>query len=193
MSPHYFNRFATIAILGGILGLAVLGSRAMPIGAVQLQDGTVYFNQPPRLVDAITTSTIANDWTATYYFTIALPAKAGESLQKVTITQAEGIDRINFSTEQIAAFVGQPPQLGQPLTISNRQIDRPSRTVTIGFDPAIPPGQTVTIALDPQRNPFSEGVYLFGVTAYPQGEKSHGQFLGYGRFHFYRGVGYFLR
>ncbi|OUC13530.1 MAG: hypothetical protein B0A82_17000 [Alkalinema sp. CACIAM 70d] len=180
-------------MVGAVLGYSVGGSPVSPIGAVQLQDGTVYFNQPPSLVDAITTSTIADDWSATYYFTIALPAKAGEPLQKVTISQAEGVDRVNFATQHMAAFAGQPRQLGQPLTIADRQIDRSTRTVTIGFDPAIEPGQTITIALDPHRNPFSEGVYLFGVTAYPQGEKSHGQFLGYGRFHFYRGVGFFFR
>ncbi|HEY9294790.1 MAG TPA: DUF2808 domain-containing protein [Phormidium sp.] len=41
------------------------------------------------------------------------------------------------------------------------------------------------MALDPVRNPCFSGVYLFGVTAFPQGEKAHGQFLGFGRFHFY--------
>ncbi|MBD2325468.1 DUF2808 domain-containing protein [Alkalinema sp. FACHB-956] len=193
MSPHYFTRLTTIALLGGLLGLVGVGSSTRPISAVQLQDGMVYFKQPPSLVDAITTSTIANDWTATYYFTISLPATAGEPLQKVTITQAEGIDRVHFSTQHISAFAGQPRQLGQRFTIANADVDRAARTVTIEFDPALAPGQMVTIVLDPDRNPFSEGVYLFGVTAYPQGEKAHGQFLGYGRFHFYRGVGLFFR
>lgn len=33
------------------------------------------------------------------------------------------------------------------------------------------------------------GVYLFGVTAFPAGEKSHGQFIGFGRLHFYNDGG----
>nr|WP_199755917.1 DUF2808 domain-containing protein [Chroococcidiopsis cubana] len=45
------------------------------------------------------------------------------------------------------------------------------------------PGTTVTVALRAKRNP-SGGIYLFGVTAFPTGEKSSGQFLGYGRLHF---------
>ncbi|MEO0844697.1 MAG: DUF2808 domain-containing protein, partial [Cyanobacteria bacterium J06643_5] len=61
-----------------------------------------------------------------------------------------------------------------------------SKTVSVIFNPAVEPGKTVTIALKPVRNPSTEGIYLFGVTAFPEGEKSHGQFLGYGRLHFYR-------
>jgi len=37
------------------------------------------------------------------------------------------------------------------------------------------------------RNPCYGGAYLFGLTAFPQGEVPHGQFLGYGRIHFYQG------
>jgi hypothetical protein len=50
------------------------------------------------------------------------------------------------------------------------------------FEPAIAPGKTVTVALRPVQNPNFPGVYLFGVTAFPPGEKVHGQFLGFGRF-----------
>jgi hypothetical protein len=63
--------------------------------------------------------------------------------------------------------------------------DRQTRAVTINFNPPIPPGQTVTVSLRPRQNPIFSGVYLFGITAYPQGEKAYGQFLGYGRLHFY--------
>jgi hypothetical protein len=41
----------------------------------------------------------------------------------------------------------------------------------------------MTIALAAQKNPTSTGVYLFGVTAYPDGENGLEQFLGYGRIH----------
>jgi Protein of unknown function (DUF2808) len=57
----------------------------------------------------------------------------------------------------------------------------------VQFNPPVQPGRKVTIALSPQRNPAYSGVYLFGVTAFPTGEKSHGQFLGFGRLHFYDG------
>nr|WP_277883373.1 DUF2808 domain-containing protein [Nostoc flagelliforme] len=47
------------------------------------------------------------------------------------------------------------------------------------------PGNTVTIALAVRRNPIGSGVYQFGVTAYPDGENSLGQLLGYGHINFY--------
>ncbi|MGB3642285.1 MAG: DUF2808 domain-containing protein, partial [Rivularia sp. (in: cyanobacteria)] len=70
-----------------------------------------------------------------------------------------------------------------PLQITEKRDDK---TVSLTFNPPVEPGKTITIALKQIRNPSSEGVYLFGVTAFPVGEKSHGQFLGYGRLHFYR-------
>jgi hypothetical protein len=53
--------------------------------------------------------------------------------------------------------------------------------VTIAFDPPIAPGQTVTVSLQAHRNPQQGGVYLFGVTAFPMGERNSGLFLGCGR------------
>jgi len=43
----------------------------------------------------------------------------------------------------------------------------------------------VTIGVKPRRNPDFGGVYLFGVTAFPAGEKSRGLYLGAGRLHFF--------
>lgn len=54
----------------------------------------------------------------------------------------------------------------------------------MSFDPPVPPATTVTLRLRPERNPRISGIYLFGVTAYPTAAK-RGQFLGYGRLHFY--------
>lgn len=56
--------------------------------------------------------------------------------------------------------------------------DRKKQTVILNFDPPVTPGQTITIGLRPVQNPWISGVYLFGVTANPRGEKSHGQFRG---------------
>ena len=67
-------------------------------------------------------------------------------------------------------------------SIGGEQPNKPGEA-TIAFDPPVSPGTTVTVALRAKRNP-SGGVYLFGVTAFPAGERSWGQFLGYGRLHF---------
>lgn len=153
--------------------------------AVQLRDGTVYFVQPPDLVEATTTFNRANVWGATYYFTINVPENAGEPLQRVTITQREGVDNIRFDLEDSRAFVGTRSNKGARLPLGSVARDREKRSVSVIFDPPVTPGQIVTIGLRPVQNPRSSGVYLFGVTAFPVGEKSHGQFLSFGRLHFY--------
>ena len=185
-----------VAVILGIAIATVVGFAEYtlkPSPAIQLQDGTVYFASPPRLVGAATTYNEVYVWGATYYFTLSLPENAGEPLQKVTINQHEGVDNIRFNLKDSFAFEGTRSREGQKLGFKDANSDgsanasgeRKSRTITLTFDPPVPPGKTITIALKPQQNPTVAGVYLFGVTAFPAGEKSHGQFLGYGRLQFY--------
>ncbi|MEH2238726.1 DUF2808 domain-containing protein [Nostoc sp.] len=184
-----------VAILFRItLSLAIsIAGVAVPVTqAVQLRDGIVYFVQPPKLVKATTTYKDVNVWGATYYFTINLPENAGESLQKVTIAQREGVENIDYNLNDTRAFVGTSDAYGglrlrkeSRLTLGSVTNERETRTVTVNFNPPVTPGQTITIALRPVSNPSFSGVYLLGVTAFPVGEKSHGQFLGFGRFQFY--------
>lgn len=170
----------TLALIAGFGGVATQVTQA-----VQLRDGTVYFVQPPDLVDATTTYNNVNMWGATYYFTIDVPENAGEPLQRVTITQKEGGYDIRFDLEDSRAFVGTRSDKGERLTLGSVTRERETKTVSVTFSPPVTPGKTVTIGLRPVRNPMFAGVYLFGVTAFPPGEKSHGQFLGFGRLHFY--------
>ena len=175
------------AIILSTLLTCIIGIEISTFGlsqAVQLRDGKVYFVQVPRLLKATTTFDDVNIWGATYYFTVKVPSDAGEPLQRITINQHSGFDMIHFDLKDsfaISKSNGKKEKL--PLQITEKP---KSKTVSVTFDPAVEPGNTITIALKPVRNPSAEGVYLFGVTAFPKGEKSHGQFLGYGRLHFYR-------
>ena len=163
-------------------GIGMLDGESTP--AVELSDGKVYFIQPPRLLKAVTTFKNVNVRGATYYFTINLPKNAGEFLHRVKINQHEGFDRVRFDLDDSFAFKGRPSNRGEKLSV-NTTSDRELQTVSLKFDTPVSPGETVTIALRPVRNPGTEGIYLFGVTAFPRGENSHGQFLGFGRFNFY--------
>jgi Protein of unknown function (DUF2808) len=153
--------------------------------SVQLRDGTVSFVQQPSLVESTTTLKAVNEWNATYYFTINLPQDAGEPLQRVTINQHEGVDDIRFKLEDTRAFVGTRRRKGEKITLGEVTRDKKTQTVTVIFNPPIAPGKTVTIGLRPVQNPSTSGVYLFGVKAFPAGEKTAGQFMGYGRLQFY--------
>lgn len=170
------------------LGAAIALSPAFPAKAVQLADGTTYFVAPPRLLSAVTTQSGTYVWGATYYFTLNLPENAGEPLQTVTFTQQEGIDTLRYNLDETRAFIGPRSEARANLALKRVTSDLQTRTLTVTFDPPVTPGQTITIGLRPMVNPSSGGVYLFGVTAFPRGEKAHGQFLGFGRLHFYDGI-----
>lgn len=170
---------AALAISTGLLSSAEVAS------PVRLADGRVYFAQPPSLVSATTTFNDVYMWGATYYFTLNVPPNAGEPLERITIAQQEGIDDIEFDLEESRAFEGRRGNKGKRIAIGGVSRDDEKRSLSVTFDPPVPPGKTVTIALNPVRNPRYGGVYLFGVTAFPAGEKTYGQFLGFGRLHFY--------
>lgn len=182
-----------VTLLGKTLAISVgiWGAVGQLSAAVQLADGTVYFVQPPRLVGATTTFNEADVWGATYYFTLSVPDNAGEPLQRVTIAQREGVENIRYNLKDTQAFEGTRRNPGARLPLGTVTKDQNTETISVTFDPPVSPGKTVTIALYPWRNPPG-GVYLFGVTAFPPGEKVHGQFLGFGRIHFYRHRGTFL-
>jgi len=176
------NFFSTLLILG--VGLWVL---PQPMTyAFKRADGTIAFVQPPLLVTAKTPYTDTDVPDTTYYFTLDLPANAGEPLQRVTFSQTEGGQLIRFDLKHSRAFEGTQDHEGRKLALQpSAKGDRQAQSITVTFDPPVPPGRTVTIALRTIRNPLYDGTYLFGVTAFPAGEQANGQFLGYGRLQFY--------
>jgi hypothetical protein len=172
------------------LSLAIaLGLSIMPAGQALEVNGTVYFERPPSLGDVSTTRSTTLAAGSTYYVTLDVPSNAGEPLHTVTITQENGSSasqRIRFQGDRTTAFTGSRRQRGDAIAIQSAIYDEDSHSLTVTFEPAVPPGTTVTLALRPTRNPRLDGVYLLGITAYPPGDPAHGQFLGYGRLHFYQ-------
>lgn len=180
--PSWFS-LAIALTFGGI----VLYSSAMPSPAVQLRDGKVYFEHPPSLVSAATTERRTSDSSAYYYFTLTIPADAGEPLRQVEIAQRDGSTQgrlVQFNAEDSRAFMGTRRDRGDEISLGENQFNRDAQTLSIVFEPPVPPGTTVTLELQPKRNPRQDGIYLFGVTAYPPGSDPYGQFLGYGRLQF---------
>jgi hypothetical protein len=179
-------------LIGSLIALSVglAGLVGWPGRAVQLSNGTVYFNHPPLLVRASTTQNAAYIYGATYYFELNLSEKAGEPLGKVVISPEPSLDNVDFELEKTEAFEGNWRHEGAALPIKNVIQDPHTQAIAVTFDPPVPPGRTISIGLRPERNPFA-GVYLFGVTAFPAGEVAYGQFLGYGRIQIYERGGIF--
>jgi len=183
MMKHYKQRMA------GLAAVVAVGALALPqVNAVELADGSIAFVQPPSLAYSGTTQNQASASQVTYYFTVQVPDTAGEPLQRLSIAQQDGrtnLRRVRYDLEDTEAFVGTRRDRGEALPVSATYDDE-TQVLDVTFDPPVSPGTVVTLAVRPDRNPRADGVYLFGVTASPQGETVREQFLGYGRFHIYR-------
>lgn len=172
-----YRRFRQIQRMG--LGVAI-ASLPLTAQALTVANGTVFFEQSPTLEKAVTDFKNTHNRFARYTFVVNVPDNAGEALQRLTLQQTEGVDAIDFRLRRTRAFDQQRQQIPVRTTVTQDE------TLVIDFAEAIQPGSTVTLTLRPERNPQRGGVYLFGVTAFPEGAKPHGQFLGYGRLHFFQ-------
>ena len=175
------NLFVAGSLVLGIL----LPTTFLSANAVDLGDGRNAFVRAPRLIRTAASNTSSNT-PSTYQFTIEVPEDAGEALKAVTISPKKNADKINFNVSNSKAFIGDSFAGGTDLSLANiggSQIND-SNEVTFVFDEPVQPGNTVTVSLKTSRNPGDGGVYLFGVTAFPEGENSPGLYLGSGRLHF---------
>lgn len=171
------SRFAhAIALTAGFVSL----SASLAV-AGQRPDGQFFFDHAPRLVRAETGAVAIAYWGGTTYdFTIAVPQDAGAPLQAVTITQDANPRAVEFNLNQIRAITAN----GTNIPIASIGGTQGTET-TIAFAQPIQPGETVTVTLKTDRNPSSEGTYLFGITAYPVGDQENGLSLGHGRVQIY--------
>jgi hypothetical protein len=166
------------------LSLAMLSVLVLPAPAYRLSDGKVHFVGSPQLLKVITTDKQAYSWFATYVFTISVPENAGEPLGRVVITPRPTFDPVDFNLDDTQAFVGTNDRSGSRLALQTVAVNPESRAINLIFESPVAPGTTIVIELSPQRNPM-DGIYLYGVTAFPAGEPSQGRFLGYGRIQIY--------
>ena len=167
-----------------VLGVILWGSLVRETLAVRLADGTVAFAKPPQLLDAITTFRAVRARGAKYYFTLSLPQTADEPLQKITINLRQGADDIDYRLDKTIAAVGKARNRTEAIAIESTTFDAETETVTVTFARPIAPGTVFTVGLRPKQNPDFGGTYLFGVTAFPAGEKSQGIYLGAARLQF---------
>ncbi|MGV2828957.1 DUF2808 domain-containing protein [Myxosarcina sp. GI1(2024)] len=187
--PKTFRKFTKKNVLfAGSLALAILlPSSFSSAKAFELGDGRRVFSRAPILTRSATSFSAANT-PATYQFTIKVPEDADEALKAVTISPKQRAKDINFDVSDSRAFMGDSFAGGTELSLANiggSQM-KDSNEVTVVFDEPIEPGNTVTVSLEAKKNPNIGGVYLFGVTAFPEGENSPGLYLGSGRVHVYQ-------
>jgi hypothetical protein len=150
------------------------------------QSRQTFFSHPPQLIRAAATQTGVYS-PSTYEFTLTIPQNAGQPLKAVTIAQVENLETVKFTISDSKSFLGERLTASSEIRLASIGGSQPTKPgeVTIVFEQPVQPGNTVTVTLAAQQNPSWANDYLFGVTAYPVGENSLGQFLGYGRIDFY--------
>lgn len=182
MKGSQFLQSVRLRLLGtGLLLIALPLGVMLPAKAVRFADGTVHFSGVPLLGKVSTTDNQTWAWSATYFFTLQIPADASEPLGRVVLKQTQGVESIDFNPKQTYAFVNGDRRQKIPVQAEQSK----DNTLTLNFEPPVPPGASLTLAVRPDKNPGVGGTYLFGVTACPAGEKVSSQFVGYGRLQFY--------
>ena len=199
LKPFNMNSKAISCISSSILILAavIVGNTLTPNSTVAESTVTetkqteyisqVAFRKAPRLLDIYTTYNAVRMRSARYYFDITIPGDAGVPLQKVEIELRQGQEDIYYKLEKTVAYLGTHRRKGGKLAIETVSIEEETGVITVDFANSLPPGTTFTVGLKPRRNPDYSGVYVFGVTVFPQGENPYGLYLGSRSLHFYRG------
>lgn len=176
---------------GGLI-LATLGLYLVfpSVHGIQYSDGTTGFSYPLRLTTARTTRNTTSQRYPTYYISFTFPEAAEEPLDQLVISLDEGRRDPTFSyrLEATQAIVHTPAG-DRTLPIGTMTQASMTKALTIQFDPPIPPGNPITLVLKPEQNPRFEGVYLFGITAFPVGQNVEPTFVGYARLSFYEPSG----
>jgi hypothetical protein len=190
MRINYVSVFFKFLSAGLILNCLTYYSYDLAI-ASQFPNGRVVFDKSPRLLDVVTTFNSVRAWGATYYFTVELPKEAGEPIDKVVIAQRQGSEDIEFLLDKTIAVEGSYDNKGKQINLGAVTRNEETKEITIILDSPVSPGTIFSIGLKPRINPFYSGIYLFGVTVFPQGEKPSPLYLGAGRLDFYSGRDYF--
>lgn len=172
--------FGVILMGGGVFFAALPNAPA----AAEMNNYSVTKVEAPRLLK-VSALHLEPAGMGTFYFTIAVPASYGKSIEAVRISQIPGGDRvINLEANQSKVVVGQRVARNSetiPLSAIGGPEDEKTGALTLAFAQPVPPGTTFTVAVEAERNPTGGGIYEFGVTAYPVGEGTTGQYLGTGR------------
>lgn len=175
----------TNLVVGSALLLTIFLSQSNTLAmAVELSNGQTAFEGSLRLINTYANFTKRGNSLAKYYFTLKISEDAGEPLKAIKVEQRKYFaDIVEFKTEESSAFIGDRSARGEKLSLAAVETNAELGEVTVIFEQPVSPGNTVTVVVKPKRNPRTGGVYLFGLTAYPEGEDSLGKYLGSGRLH----------
>ncbi|MEM6254300.1 MAG: DUF2808 domain-containing protein [Cyanobacteria bacterium P01_D01_bin.156] len=184
MNAHYLAMgLGLLATFGAVMPWQL----SQKAEAVELADGTTAFLRPPQFLDAFTTNDHAMRRNATYFFTLDLPEDADAPLQSMIIAPQNLTHYLQpYRIDETVAFASAANGAKNELELGDVVVDDDTQAVTVEFSPPVSPGQQVTVGLRPQRNPRLGAIYVFRVTAVPEGDQPQSHIAGHGRLSFTR-------
>jgi hypothetical protein len=168
-------RLAT-RLMGGCL---VVGLSSLPAAASRLPSGRVVFDSPLQLVEIAPLA--AEGGPKRYQVTIEIPLTAAEPLEALVIQPRDPQAGLVFDLGTTEVFLEEAYGLSPALPLVSVGGPSPSlNQLLLVLETPVAPGSTLLVVLNPQQPP-APGQYEVGITAYPAGADSVGQFLGYGQ------------
>ncbi len=176
-----------------VLALVLVAFSGGSAAAIQFASGETAFNGPLRLLRTAVSQVTIEDYPVYYQFAVEVPAKLDEPLGRLQIdlpTEYGPFGLYLPNPDQVRAFIPTDPYAQAPQSPERNLPVRASvgrERILIIFPEPVPPGNVVTVEWGPVRNPRQDGIYQFGVTAYPRGDAPRGLYVGNGRITIRRG------
>lgn len=148
-----------------------------PVLASRLDNGRVVFDSPLELIEL--TPLLSESGSTRYRLVIQIPPSAGESMEALVIAPRRRQASIAFDLQATEAFLSRANNEVQAIplaSIGGNPVDL--NQVLVVFEQPVLPGNQVTVVLTALPS-TSSSIHELGVTAYPAGEDSIGQVLGY--------------
>ena len=144
-----------------------------------------FFRKSPRLIDSNTSFSSVGAWSR-YNFVINVPTSAESDLGKIVINQQQNFELIDiYPDESRVVLLTDRGDIPVESEIDFIYDDKENTSVIIvNLLESVPAGSTIKVALR-ARNPYTSGVYLYGVEVFADGENPRSLRLGIARFNFY--------
>ncbi len=187
-----WNAIAYSALVGSLLLGQSVHAQSMNsqlMNSENEQSNQSFFLRSPYLISS-SGFNVVSFGSALVSFSVYVPPDAGEALRAVSVTPRQNTEAINLDPSNAWAYVdtGMEERNVALASIGGDQ-DPDDGSMTVAFDQPVQPGETVTVQFRIPSNPIYGGVYLLGVTAYPDEQGSLGLPLGNIRLHFLGGGG----
>ncbi len=168
------------ALFASVLAVSFGAGSAVALEGI---DGTDYFSEVPVLVDTEEGNTEFNQYVEV---SIVVPEEETVGMQAVLIEQEQNPKDLAISADDVTVVMGEDFDANAdevPATVTFNE-NNGREQILVNFERPVQPGSAVTIQMEPGTTQELRGTYLFGVSAWPSGDRPRDYFLGFARANF---------